>query len=164
MNIMVDSSSLINVIKGNCVDQICQLKDMKYYIGNIVIRECSVDEYEKRVINGLIKNGKLISANHNVPLKEFLKIKNNFKIGNGESESIALCNELGFSLLCDDRKARECGKKILGKEKVFGSLYLLKRCVDESMMECTQANNFYREMESKGGFLPDLEKTYFCSN
>jgi predicted nucleic acid-binding protein len=98
-----------------------------------------------------------------VPTAIFLKLLADHELGEGETESIATCVALGYGLCCDDKKARFLGETVLGKKRITGSIRVLRWCVEEKLILCGEAFNFFGVMRSAGGFLPKMPQVFFCS-
>lgn len=92
----------------------------------------------------------------------FLELVTDHDIGDGELESISVCETTDSAFCTDDAAARRLATNLLGAPKVMGSLRLLKLSVEESLLMCTEAFAGYNQMRACGGFLPDLPKDFFC--
>lgn len=127
----------------------------------IVVSEC-----------GLACAGEIIALHaagriHYVPDEEispdrFLELVTDYDIGDGELESIAVCETTNRAFCTDDAAARRLATNLLGGQKVMGSLRLLKLAVGASLLKCTDALAGYNQMRDSGGFLPDLANDFFC--
>lgn len=127
----------------------------------IVVSECGLDCAGE--IIALHTAGRI----HYVPDEEispdrFLELVTDHDIGDGELESIAVCETTGRAFCTDDAAARRLATKLLGGQKVIGSLRLLKLAVEASLLKCTDAFAGYNQMRDSGGFLPDLANNFFC--
>lgn len=92
----------------------------------------------------------------------FLELVTDHDIGDGELESITVCETTDRGFCTDDAAARRLAINLLGAPKVMGSLRLLKLAVEASLMECTEAFSGYNQMRDSGGFLPNLPDDFFC--
>ena len=159
-NILFDTSSIINLINGESFDLIFNLKKYNFYIGPLVNEEC-IDN--SRIIYDFIINGKLFLLDENIiSLNEFSNLLNKYNLGDGETECIAIAKKLKFMICSDDKKARNCIEKEVGKQFVTGTIYLLKQLVINKIITCEEAFYKYNLMILSGGFLPTFAKSYFC--
>jgi len=127
----------------------------------MVVSECGLDCAAE--IIALQAAGRL----HFVPDDEilpdrFLELVADHDIGDGELESISVCETTDRAFCTDDAAARRLATNLLGAPKVMGSLRLLKFSVEASLLRCTEAFAGYEQMRNCGGFLPDLADDFFC--
>ena len=164
MNIVLDACSIINLVNGNCIDKVLQL-DYAFYIGDMLLEQEILSVEQKIILEMLIQNRHLQILSSNVSISNFIEFTKKHDLGLGESECLLLCKNLGYTICTDDKKARICSGNELGKEKVVGSLYLLKASVKATLINCGDAIDYYKLMRFKGGFLPkNLDQNYFCKD
>ena len=162
MNIVADTCSLINMMNGQVFNEILSLNSHRLYIGNLVYDEVTQVPSQKQMIDDAIQNGDLILITTDVPVLQFLSLKDRYHLGDGETESIGHCTNYNYVLSSDDNKARTCGGKELTSANVVGSLYLLRDAVRQNLVDCNSAMSAYTIMKIKGGFLPEVDETYLC--
>jgi predicted nucleic acid-binding protein len=92
----------------------------------------------------------------------FLRLLARHRLGDGETECIALAMVEDFGICCDDRRARDIARSLIGSERVIGTIRLLRWCVEDALTKCDQAFSLFREMRLQGGFLPETEQAFFC--
>jgi len=97
-----------------------------------------------------------------VPTDLFLDLLAEHDLGDGETECIAICRINGHGMCCDDRKARELARALLGQGRVIVTIRLLRWCVEEGLIDCQQAFALFRTMRAAGGFLPPTQQEFFC--
>ena len=59
--------------------------------------------------------------------------------GQGGTEAIAACEELGYTLCSNDGPVRRLGASLLSAPRATGSIRLLQWCVGEQLVECVAA-------------------------
>lgn len=162
MDIILDACSIINLFNGGCLDKIIKL-EFNFYIGDMLFDQEIVSDVQKIVMHALVEKDLVKVLPSSLSIVDYLSLKDSYNLGMGETECIALCKRHSFVICTDDRKARECSAKELGKENVIGSMFLLKHAVKSSLIRCADAIDYYKTMRSKGGFLPThLDQNYFC--
>lgn len=160
---IIDASSIINLFNADALSIACEIHDEPLLVTPLVLGECNILCASK--IFELEAAGKINLINDDdVPTDLFLEILNAYQLGDGETEVIALASQLGLPICCDDKRARNLAKQLLGIENVIGSLTLLKWSVEVDLVQCKVAYNCYQAMRNAGGFLPKLEDTFFCNN
>jgi predicted nucleic acid-binding protein len=145
------------------LESVLNVKYLRLYIGQAVLREAAKIVSQKEIIDYFTSSGKLIIWSNNISVSLVTRLIAVYGLGDGETESIAICIENGFSLCCDDKKARSAAQNEITGNLVMGSLRLLKLAVSEKVIKCTEAQISYLEMVIKGGFLPkNIAEDYFC--
>ena len=161
LNYVIDACSLINLNNADSLDAACQLRGCDLWVSPIVIGECQPTC--AATIMRLHNGGQLhVIDDNQIPSNIFLDLLFEYQLGDGETEAVAAARHCGFGLCCDDRQARNLGKKILGTDKVVGSLHILKLCVEEDLFNCSRASELLTSMQAAGGFLPSMSNSYFC--
>lgn len=95
--------------------------------------------------------------------ERFLDLLKHYNIGDGELESIAVCEKLKLPFCTDDRAARRLAASLLGPNNVTGSLGVLRRAVEGNVIKCDLAFESYGRMIDAGAYLPNLLQDFFCS-
>ncbi|MGE0567308.1 MAG: hypothetical protein AB7O73_05110, partial [Bacteroidia bacterium] len=133
-------------------------------ISQAVYKEIAKIESQKIEVDKQVSAAKLGIWKQNINVGLLSHLFDTYSLGDGETESTAICIENSFSLCCDDKKARSAAQKEITDARLMGSLRLLKHAVIENIIKCTDAQISYIEMKVKGGFLPkNVENNYFCS-
>jgi predicted nucleic acid-binding protein len=162
--IIFDTCSLVNLMNGNQLDSILSIREIKFFIGPAVYGEVSKVENQKLIIDNAIEQGRLIEWEGELDFDLLNTIYEEYGLGDGETESIAIAISKACSICCDDKKARNAAKNELSQSIIIGSLGMLKMAVMDNIIKCTDATLSYLEMILKGGFLPkDLDGNYFCN-
>lgn len=161
MRLLIDACAVINLHNCGMLAVVCNLPETEIAMSPIVVSECGLG-CAAAVIE-LQAAGRI----HFVPDDEispdrFLELVAEHEIGNGELESIAVCEVTNSSFCTDDSAARKLASNLLGAQNVIGSLRLLKIAVEASLLKCTDAFAGYIQMRDSGGFLPPLENDFFC--
>lgn len=161
MRLLIDACAVINLYNCGKLALVCGLPNIEVSLSPIVVSECGLDCAAE--IIALQAAGRI----HFVPDEEispdrFLELVADHDIGDGELESISVCETTDRAFCTDDAAARRLATNLLGARKVMGSLRLLKLSVEASILNCTEAFAGYEQMRDSGGFLPDLENDFFC--
>jgi len=160
LKLIFDASSLINLINGEGFDVVLTIQDHQFYLGPLVYSECGPDCEAK--IKGAFDNNKLTLLNDNETTSSvFLDLLQRFRLGEGETECLAFSVGTDFGICSDDRRARQISESIIGKEKVTGSLGLLREAVQVGIVTAEEAFQTYIRMKAAGGFLPDIDLVFF---
>lgn len=159
--ILLDSSSILNLVNSNSLEVICKLP-YNFYIGPIVHGECT-----KQPCLGLdqsISSGKIkVLPGATISVGQFYDLSSKYGLGDGETECMAYGKALNYTVCTDDGKARESVTEELTGKSLIGSIGLLKIAVDKNIIICEEAFEIYQAMIRAGGFLPKLDKEFFCT-
>lgn len=159
--ILLDASSILNLVNGGTLDLVCELPH-KFYVGPIVYGECTerqpCPELDEMISKGKIK----LLAGGIIPVSVFASLHTKYGLGDGETECLAYGKVLNYKVCTDDRKARESVIAELSKLSLTGSLGLLKEAAEANLITCSDANKSLRTMKASGGFLPSIDATFFC--
>jgi predicted nucleic acid-binding protein len=98
-----------------------------------------------------------------IDAERFLALLDAHRLGAGETECVAIAADTDHYVCCDDRRARTMAAGIIGAKRVFGTVRVLRWCVEQRLIDCTEARRLLRVMRESGGFLPDTPQTYFCT-
>ncbi|MCX2473531.1 hypothetical protein OQZ33_04220 [Pedobacter sp. MC2016-05] len=163
MDIVLDSSSIFNLINGGCIDKLTSMKEHKFFIGDLIMDQEILNPLQQVIVDGLIQKGILVLVSSEVTTSQIINLQNKYGLGLGETECMAICINKGFVICTDDLKARKSSKKEFGEENVIGSMSLLREGVRKLLLQCDEAIDMYHTMIIKGGFLPKkLNEDYFC--
>lgn len=162
MKILVDSSSVINLFNAEVLDLFCRLDRCEFLLPPLVFGECN-EPCAAELVH-LQAEGCLAFVNDDaVDADYFLTLVEAHGLGAGETECIAVAAaSTDYVICCDDLKARETASGILGPGRVVGTLRLLRWCVEDVILKCDQAFEFFQLMKEKGGFLPNTPQDFFC--
>lgn len=158
MKYVIDSCSLINLQNGQGLPLVLRLARSSLQVGPIVIGETGTEIEETLRASGTAT----FLDDSAVPAAAYLALLSAHRLGEGETEALTLAQHHGLILCSDDRKAREVGKRLLGEERVIGSLRLMRWCVEEDLCKCTRAYETSVAMRDHGGFVPALPQEFFC--
>lgn len=161
MRLLIDACAAINLHNCGRLAVVCELPNTEVALSPIVVSECGLDCAAE--IIALQTAGRI----HFVPDEEispdrFLELVADHDIGDGELESISVCEATDRAFCTDDAAARRLATNLLGAPKVMGSLRLLKLSVEASLLKCTEAFAGYEQMRDSGGYLPILDNDFFC--
>jgi predicted nucleic acid-binding protein len=159
----LDSSSIINLFNAGVLTLLCQLEEHEFSVPPMVVGECHRDCAVALV--SLRDEGCVTFINDDaVDADEYLALLQAHRLGAGETECMAVAATDECSVCCDDRKARDAAAGLIGKERVVGSLRLLKWCVERLIIDCGAAFKAFQTMREQGGFLPDTPQSFFCTD
>lgn len=161
MNVIVDTSSTINLYNGGLLELVLGLSSFSYvfHMGLIVKGECGeLGVYlDRQAIDGRL----VFLEDPALSVDEFTSVLELYDLGPGETECIALAKCNDFTVCTDDKAARKAAASHLGAERVCGSLALIRECVCRRRLSSHEALVGYETMKLRGAFLPALEQTYF---
>lgn len=158
MNAVLDTSVIINLFNGSKLCNVIRW-EREWRIGPIVVRECNAN-----ITLHLLEKADYWEAidDSAIDAAEFIRLINVYNLGEGEAECIAYClNYTEVYFYCDDRRARRVALEILGRERVSGTLGLLRLVVAGNRMNAGEAYRSYVLMKEAGGFLPNISESYF---
>lgn len=163
MDIVLDTSSIINFINGSVIDQVLKMANHRFFMGEQLLNKEILDGVQKIIVEALIAKKRITVLPSAVTLSLVVDLQNKFRLGLGETECIALCKTCNKAICTDDLKARKFAAVELGDIYVYGSLSLLKESVKAGVLNCEKVIVSYQLMIEKGGFLPrNLTADYFC--
>lgn len=161
MKIILDACSIINLVNATGLEACAGLERCELYVGPIVFGECSEGSAQELI--SLINSGRILQLpDDEIPIDTFLDMLAEHNLGEGETECIAGASISDFIVCSDDGRARYIGRTLLGQNRVIGSARLLKWCVEEDILICTEASSHFSIMKDMGGFLPTLADAFFC--
>lgn len=163
MRVLLDSSSVINLVNAGALELVCSLEDTEWWLPPAVVDESgpscaavTLELQQKGQIN-FLDDGEMDA-------ERFLYLLDTYSLGAGETECVAVAVDADYHVCCDDRRARTMAAEIIGADRVFGTVGLLKRCVQEQRIDCSEARRMLCLMRESGGFLPDTPQSYFCTS
>lgn len=161
MRLLIDACAAINLHNCGKLSVICGLPAIEIALSPIVVSECGL-ECATEIIS-LHSAGSLhFIQDDEISTDRFLELVELNDIGDGELESISVCESTEDLFCTDDAAARRLATSLLGAARVMGSLRLLKFAVGASLIKCSDAFGDYLKMKDSGGFLPELEADFFC--
>lgn len=159
MTFVLDASTLINLANGEVLAAVLATTNTRFLISSAVRRESKSIAH---AVDAAVASGQLGLVDDNlIPVSLFQRMQTALKLGEGETECLIAAASLNCGLACDDGAAREAAAKDLGPDRVIGSLRLLQMACRAGTLSASQAENGYRLMIARGGFLPPLPKGYF---
>lgn len=148
----VDACTFINLANSGELATVIRLPNYRFLISRAVKRESATiaDALEQAISVGILQeiNDSALSA------FAFEALKEEFQLGDGETECLLAAQIFGCNIACDDLAARKAATKLLGPTRLIGSIGLLKQCVMHELLEPSAAFAAYQAMKSYGGFLP----------
>jgi len=161
LNLVLDSSSTINLHNGDALQAVLRLavSAFKFHMGTIVRGECRelTSLLDEQVKQGLlvILPGKTLTASR------FAELLNLYELGLGETECIAHAEQQSLVVCTDDKAARRAAEVHLGQDRAVGSLRLIRETVCAGNIARQQAYIAYEQMKARGAFLPEIATNYF---
>jgi predicted nucleic acid-binding protein len=152
--VVVDACTLINLANGEVLSEILQLPDVEFQVSAIVRRESRTisDAIDVAVCSGRLAlvDDALISVS------DFIRVKNEFELDDGETECILAAQALACTIACDDAAARKAIIGLIGESRLTGSIGLLRLAIAEGLISREIAAESYQLMRQRGGFLPSV--------
>lgn len=154
---------MINLVNARALELVCSLNGIEWWLPPAVVDESgptcaavTLELQQRGVIN-------LLNDDH-VDAERFLALLDSHRLGAGETECVAIAADADYHVCCDDRRARTMAADIIGADRVFGTIRVLRWCVEQRRINCTEARRLLRAMRESGGFLPNTPQTYFCTD
>ncbi len=161
MRALLDSCSIINLVNVDALALACSLDNIDWWVPPVVIAE--IDARCEAAIANTLPNGRLgLIDDADVDADLYLRILDEHRLGAGETECIAIALAGDHSICLDDRRARRVAETLLGPDRTFGTVRLLRWCVEQERIACGDAKTLLRGMRDRGGFLPDTPQSFFC--
>jgi len=154
-----DASTVINLINGGVFCSIIANPTLTFYIGPIVEEECL--QHLTEIACAKSKGYLQTLDDSTLPGSLFLDLLEAHDLGAGETECIAFSIHTGFTICCDDRRARQVAEALSPPIRVVGSLGLLRIAVAQGVMSRQDAFAAYQRMITFGGFLPSIDEEAF---
>ena len=149
-----DACALFNLHNGGVLEAAISLANCPFLIGKAVYGEARsiAEELDRMVAED--KLGWIDDAA--IPASEFLRLKEELDLGDGETECLASALHIECKLVFDDIAARRAGIVLIGEPRVTGSIGMLRACVAAGTLGRDNAYEAYELMRTMGGFLPDM--------
>lgn len=161
MKALFDSCSIINLVNVDALALACSLDDIDWLVPPVVNAE--INARCQSVIANTLPNGHLCLVDDtDVDADLYLRLLDEHHLGAGETECIAIALGGDHSICLDDRRARRIAEMLLGPDRTFGTVRLLRWCVEQERIACGDARMLLRDMRAHGGFLPDMPQSFFC--
>lgn len=144
---------------GRVLDVILDMSKRANAVGPVVLSEAKSisSELARCRSSGLIQ----FTPGLEIGFGEFEDIRRDLKLGSGEVECLLLARKHGWTVCCDDRRARKIISAQIGGERVTGTLGLLCQACRMSLMTLEAAYTAYEAMRAAGGFLPAISRQEF---
>jgi predicted nucleic acid-binding protein len=156
-----DTCCLINLINGRVLMLAATALGREIAAQGLVIDEL---QSLAQQIQQLVRSGNLrLIAGDQIFASEVDAVISGYNLGLGEAECIAIARKLGCSVATDDGKARRAAIAEVGKERVTGSLGLLRDLVRRQALDAVSAFRSYEAMLKAGAFLPAANLSFFES-
>lgn len=155
----IDSCCLVNVINSGFSHALIGAGNRSFQFQGLV--EDEIQRHEETV-HELQQAGLLISlSGRTIFASEVADIVNRHNLGLGEAECIAISAKNGCALASDDRRARTVAISLLGRERVTGSIGLIRDALQSGAVSKIEAESAYRAMIAGGAFLPAYSISLF---
>jgi predicted nucleic acid-binding protein len=137
-----------------------RIPEHSFYVGPIVVRECG--SLYGAVLRKHAENATVFEVpEDDIPGARYLELLRSYRLGEGETECLAICEHRQYRLVSDDAAARRAGIELLGDQGVTGSLGLLRGAVIAGLLLQQDAFSRYERMVDNGAFLPKIEPDFF---
>lgn len=159
MIVILDASTLINLVNGEVLAKVLSIPGMAFQMSAAVRTESkSIAE----AIDAAIAEGRIGLVDDSlISASAFREAKRQMQLGDGETECILAAALIGCAIGCDDRAARKHAKQRLGADKLMGSIGLLRMSIDAGLLSPKAAFVSYGSMVRRGGYLPQLALSDF---
>lgn len=159
MDYILDASCLINLVNGNVLHRVADIPMTSFAVGPVVMRECITI---RKIIESIVESRRiLLLDDSDMRADLFISILERYNLGPGETECIVSAKKFEFAICTDDKKARAVAGLEIGRERVSGSLGLLKAAVGAEVFSAENAYQSYVKMVGRGAFLPSVKLSYF---
>jgi predicted nucleic acid-binding protein len=156
----MDTSVLVNCSNGAVLPIVLQLPNRTFVIPPAVVTEFSSGDLQ--ALQEALAAGRATILNESeVPAALYLRLLDEWGLGEGETECIAYAVHAGVHISSDDGLARRRATELLGAERVSGTLRLLKEAVEAALLTKDDAFAAYERMHAAGGFLPAISDDFF---
>lgn len=154
MSYLFDACSLFNLTNGGVLTHALALPASDFLICSAVQKETPTIRESLQL---LAEAGALHCIDDAaISASQFLEIKEKYDLGDGETECIVFAMNNSCTLVFDDLAARKIASKLIGSERVTGSIGILRACVTHSLLTKDEAYNAFITMKSLGGYLPEM--------
>jgi predicted nucleic acid-binding protein len=159
LKVIFDACALFNLVHGEVFEVIVRMLDPPPCFGPQVRSECrSIATVLDHALGAsrieLLDDGIL-------PASLFFELLEKYELGAGETECLTFASVQPLLVCSDDRRARNMATKELGEGRIIGTLGLLVRATELSVLTPEAAFGAYELMRRRGGFLPDVSASTF---
>lgn len=156
---ILDASTLLNLANGEVLSKVLHLPGISFQVSGVVRDESRT---VAQAIDAAVAVGRLALVDDKlISVSRFLRAKAEWELDNGETECILAAAEIGSSVACDDKAARKVIMKVLGEDRLTGSIGLLREAVKAGLLTQAEAFVAYCLMRERGGFLPAIDEADF---
>lgn len=162
MIVLFDASALINLIKGEAFELILALPEIEFLVGPLVLEECVSGDSVVDMLKKAIDSGNVgVLDDSQIGADLFFSLLERYRLGLGETECLTFAVNSEVVICSDDLKARQIAGRMIGDDRVTGSLGLLRDAVRASITTSLIAWDAYERMKQEGGFLPEISRSFF---
>ena len=159
MKIIFDACALFNLVHGEVFGVIVGMLDPLPCLGPQVRSE---SRSIASVLDQALGASRIELLDDAVlPPSLFFELLERYELGAGETECLAFASVQPLLVCSDDRRVRNVTTRELGEGRVIGTLGLLVRATDLSVLTPDAAIAAYELMRRRGGFLPDVPASTF---
>ena len=160
-HVILDACSAINLSKAGALEVVLNLKGYTFSMGPQAQAECEAN-YPQPLREALCAGEIATADDSRIPAATYIELLEKYRLGEGETECITFAkHETGLIVCTDDGAARKASQHALGRDRVCGSLSLLKECVREGLLTSEGAFATYELMKAKGAYLPSIDSNFF---
>lgn len=157
-----DASSLLNQHNGGLVNLASDALGIEICFGPQVFDECT--SIQTQLIEGLEGKSLRKLSDESVSAVEYIRLMEDYSLGPGETECLALAKENDLPICCDDRLARRMIENEIGRKNLTGTIGILIRLVEVGAIDPTDAEQRFETMRVNGAFFPDFDTSWFGDN
>ncbi len=154
MSYLFDACALLNLTNGGVLTHALALPASSFLICNAVYAEIrSIREDLQCLIDaGILR----FIDDNSISASQYLELKEKHELGDGETECIVFAISNYCTLVFDDNAARKTAHKLIGENRVTGSIGILRACVAHSLLTREEAYAAYVRMKNAGGYFPEM--------
>lgn len=158
---IVDACCAINLSNARVLGLVLGASDRRWAVGPRVLDECTGECGQ--ALRVAISSGRVSAFDdEHIPASVYLSLLGTYGLGEGETECLAIAtSDSDVCIATDDRRARSTAINLFGKERLTGSLGILRDCAAHSTLSGSDAFAAYRLMIEAGAFLPKIEQSFF---
>jgi predicted nucleic acid-binding protein len=151
---ILDASTLLNLANGEVLSKVLRLPGSEFQVSAVVRDESRTIA---QAIDAAVLVGRLAVVDDRlISVVQFVRAKAEWQLDDGETECILTAVAVGGTVACDDKAARKVITKVLGKQRLSGSIGLLREAVKAGLLTKSEAITAYNLMRQRGGFLPPI--------
>lgn len=158
-DVRFDTCSWVNLVNCGLLEAVCNfLKGRKAIVGAVQIE---MNGPYRELFDALQSDSQCGLCESDVDpeeLQEFIRTEN---IGQGEAHSILACRNQNICFICDDRRARLVAERVIGQERVIGSIGILCSLLAAGILDIEETLLRLTKMIESGGFLPTMDADYW---